>query len=94
MRLDAQERKALQQALREVDGEAFLFGSRVDDQARGGDIDLLVLTDKDPFDMSRRVAVRFNMECEEKVDVVAMPLHSRTREQDAFVRTLKLEKVK
>ena len=94
MRLDTQEKKALQHALCDIDGDAFIFGSRTDEQARGGDVDLLVLTDLDAFHVSRRVAVRFNMECEEKIDVVAMPRHDRSKEQEAFLRTLNLERIK
>ncbi len=45
MRLNAQERNAIAQAAREVFAPGttvLLFGSRVDDQRRGGDIDLLI----------------------------------------------------
>ena len=42
MRLDQSEIDALQFALQDVEGECFIFGSRVDDQKRGGDVDLLI----------------------------------------------------
>jgi predicted nucleotidyltransferase len=52
MRLTQQERKVICDSINRIDPEAriLLFGSRVDDQARGGDIDLLVLSDRLGFD--------------------------------------------
>ena len=47
MRLSAQEAGAIREEVRRLDGaaEIYLYGSRVDDAARGGDIDLLVISD-------------------------------------------------
>ena len=46
MRLDAKEQSAISDTIRQVDADAliYLFGSRADDAAKGGDIDLLVLS--------------------------------------------------
>jgi len=48
MRLSAEEARAIVEEIRHRDPEAeiYLYGSRVDDSARGGDIDLLVLSDQ------------------------------------------------
>lgn len=48
MRLAREELAAIHDAVHSVDADAqvYLFGSRVDDNARGGDIDLLVLSKK------------------------------------------------
>jgi predicted nucleotidyltransferase len=48
MRLAANEQSAICEAIKAVDAEAliYLFGSRVDDAGKGGDIDLLVLSKK------------------------------------------------
>lgn len=59
MRLDQQERHALKRAVADIDVDVFGFGSRIDDQARGGDIDILIFSDDEPFKLSRRVTVDF-----------------------------------
>ncbi len=92
MRLDEEERRALRFALRDVEGEAYLYGSRVADSRRGGDIDVLIFSDEDPFDLSRRVAVDFFERCEEKIDVLVIDRTKMTPEQEAFVGGL--EKVR
>jgi predicted nucleotidyltransferase len=45
MRLAANEQSAICEAIKAADAEAliYLFGSRIDDAGKGGDIDLLVL---------------------------------------------------
>ena len=90
MRLDAVERRALNKALQDVPGHAYLFGSRTRDDARGGDIDVLIASEADAFALSRQVAARFFAECEEKLDVVVMSPSHRTPEEQAFFNTLQL----
>jgi predicted nucleotidyltransferase len=48
MRLEANQLKTIREEVRRLDpaAEIYLYGSRVDDSARGGDIDLLVVSDK------------------------------------------------
>ena len=48
MRLDANEAKAVGEEVRRLDpaAEIYLYGSRANDSARGGDIDLLVVSDQ------------------------------------------------
>lgn len=94
MRLDPQESKALQKAISDVEDPVYLFGSRVDESARGGDIDVLILSEKSPLQLSREVSVAFNMECEEKIDVVVIPKNNRNEEQEAFLNTIKMERIK
>ena len=46
MRLTPREQKIITEAIHALDQEAqiYLFGSRLDDQSKGGDIDLLVIS--------------------------------------------------
>jgi predicted nucleotidyltransferase len=48
MRLLKEERKAIREAVAKFDTDAdvYLFGSRVDDIKKGGDIDILLISDK------------------------------------------------
>lgn len=94
MRLDKIERAALAKAIEGVDAEVYLFGSRVDDKKKGGDVDLLVFSEEDPYHLSRQISVRFFMECEEKVDVVVMDPNNLTKEQKAFLNVIQKERIK
>lgn len=94
MRLDPIERSALKTALAGINAEqVFLFGSRMDDSKKGGDIDILIFSDEPPFQLSHEVAVRFFMECEEKLDVIVMNPRKLTPEEKAFLETLKMERL-
>lgn len=56
MRLSPQEIETIRKAVRQMDREAeiYLFGSRANDAARGGDIDLLIVSNRLGFrDMLR-----------------------------------------
>ncbi len=78
MRLNKAQISAIRQAAREVYGEnvqVWLFGSRVDDNRHGGDIDLLIRPDTENQDSGLRQKIRFLGKLERaigerKVDVV------------------------
>ena len=56
MRLNERERKVIADAVRRrfgAEASVYLFGSRVDDARRGGDIDLYVTTSKEPSEAHR-----------------------------------------
>lgn len=91
MRLDAEETAALRDALRDVAGEVWLFGSRTEPSARGGDIDVLVLTAQPAFETSRTIATRFFSRCEEKIDVIVLdPAHLVPEQRDFLARIRKV----
>ena len=94
MRLDPQEKAALENAIRNVDGEVFLFGSRVEDDKKGGDIDILIFSPQNPFKLSQKVSVDFFKLCEEKIDVVVMNPVNLNEEQRAFLKVLNKKKIK
>jgi len=92
-RLDDSEIAALSYALEQAPaGEIHLFGSRVDADKKGGDIDLLLFTDADAFETSRLLATRFFSQCEEKIDVIVMNPRQLTEDQVVFLAHI--EKVK
>lgn len=73
MRLSEQERQTIVNAVvcRDPAAEIYLFGSRVDDAARGGDIDLLVLSGKIGFSSKLDILVDlFKQLGDRKLDLV------------------------
>ncbi|MBI3523375.1 MAG: nucleotidyltransferase domain-containing protein [Betaproteobacteria bacterium] len=85
VRLDTEEAAALTEALRDVPGEVWLFGSRTEPSLRGGDIDILTLTDQPAFETSHIISTRFFSRCEEKIDVVVFDPARLSPEQSDFL---------
>ncbi len=86
MRLRELEKKSIVKAIKAFDQEAkiYLFGSRVDDNRRGGDIDLLIVTDKLTFDDKLSIKKKIFCEIEDqKIDIII----SRN-ESEPFVRKI------
>lgn len=89
MRLNDQERRIIRNAAEEIfgpDARVMLFGSRVDDARRGGDIDLFVETPDtaDILAKKMRFAVQLQMRLgEQKIDIVVATDPSRLIEQEA-----------
>ncbi len=94
MRLDKIEKIALEKAIHDIKTEVYLFGSRVDNTKKGGDIDILIFSDKNSYKLSQSVSVKFFMECEEKIDVIVMNPKNLTDEQKAFLNVIKMERIK
>ena len=94
MRLDAEQTSALEYALNLVTDEVYLFGSRLDPTKKGGDIDLLVFSQQDSFQLSQQITLRFFEKCEEKIDVVVMDPSRLTEEQQAFLNLIEKQRLK
>ncbi len=80
MRLAPREQSAIREAIHEADGEAsiYLFGSRVDAAASGGDIDLLVLSTKINLMTKLGILARLHQQLgERRIDLVVYPDTSR-----------------
>ncbi|MBC8186514.1 nucleotidyltransferase domain-containing protein [candidate division KSB1 bacterium] len=73
MRLKQFEIDAIKSSLKQFDNNAkvYLFGSRIDDSKRGGDIDLLIISDKIDFDKKLKLLIKIKqLIAEQKIDLV------------------------
>ncbi|WP_456392745.1 nucleotidyltransferase domain-containing protein [Nitratifractor sp.] len=92
MRLSCKEIETLKKAVRKWDEKAtiHLFGSRLDDEARGGDIDLLIRSRKIGIRELRHIRLDFFKRFgEQKLDLIV----DDGSESDPFVRIIR-EKAK
>ena len=94
MRLYSDEKQALDKSLENVDDEVYLFGSRVDDCKKGGDIDILIYSKKNQLKLSQEISIKFLMELDSKLDVVVLDKDDMTDEQKAFVNTIDMVRIK
>ena len=75
MRLTKEEIQAIKTTFKEVfvDGDIYLFGSRVDDSKKGGDIDLYISTPQKKDLVSKKIEFLVKLKQkigEQKIDVV------------------------
>ena len=75
MRITEKEKNAIIDAVKSTDPEAivWLFGSRVDDNKKGGDIDIAIFSKKIDKDVAQKMKVRriiCNRIGEQKIDIV------------------------
>lgn len=94
MRLYDDEINALNVAIENVRGEVYIFGSRVDDTKKGGDIDVLIFSKEEPYKLSQQVSLKFSSILNSKLDVIVFDKDNLKKEQQAFINTLQLERIK
>ena len=73
MRLKEFEQTAILSTVQQFDQDAsvYLFGSRVDDQKKGGDIDLLVMSNRLSSDDKRNIKIKlYELIGEQKIDIL------------------------
>lgn len=92
MRLSETEKQVIKQAAVRLDANArvYLFGSRVNDAATGGDIDLLI--DSEQFDLERTAQYRWELMSElgeQKFDIINS--RSASKEFVALIRSTAVE---
>jgi predicted nucleotidyltransferase len=90
MRLTASEADAIREEVSRLDPEAelYLYGSRTNDAARGGDIDLLVVSDK----LALRDVLRLRIRILDRIGWQQLDLVARRRNQlDDAIATLAKE---
>ena len=93
MRLSETERQAIRGAIgaRDPDADVYLFGSRADDNARGGDIDLLVLSKTIDFKKKLDILVDLTEQLgEQRIDLVVAPDLSRPFTRIALAEGVRL----
>ena len=84
MRLKDFEQVAIVSTVKCLDNNAlvYLFGSRVDDTKKGGDIDLLVMSEKLTNDDKRAIRIKlYELLGEQKIDIIVA-----ADDSDPFVR--------
>ena len=94
MRLTDTEKKAVINAVRQVDPEAeiYLFGSRTDDTKRGGDIDVLVFSQKISFADKLQIKARIFEQIEEqKIDLIIAKEQTEPFVKMAFENSVELK---
>ena len=96
MRLTEYEIKSIKESFEKyfADGDVYLFGSRVDDTQKGGDIDLFIDTPLQGDLQERKTGFLLDLESkigEQKIDVVISKDKRRPIEQEALKRRIKLD---
>ena len=95
MRLTKIEVEKIKETFNEVfkSGKIYLFGSRVDDSSKGGDIDLYVVCDEGKNLMEKKIDFLVELKQKignQKIDVVIARDKKRVIEQEALTKGIEL----
>ena len=95
MRLSKYEQQSIKECFLEVfsEGSISLFGSRVDDSKKGGDIDLYIQTPKTKATLENKINFLITLKDkigEQKIDVVLSKDKTRLIEQEALKHGVEL----
>jgi predicted nucleotidyltransferase len=97
MRLNVNQQNALKQVFGNLPGEVFLFGSRVDMNRKGGDIDILWITDNKEFRTLKKemeLTIQFQKILDERLDLLILPpVDQMTNSERAFYSSLKIQRL-
>ena len=95
MRLTLKEVKAIKEVFLEIfeDGKIYLFGSRIDESKRGGDIDLFIQTTKKNKTLHNKIKFLTLLKQkigDQKIDVILSKDTTRVIEQEALKKGIEL----
>jgi len=95
MRLTQKEIKTIKQLYLDIfeTGDIYLFGSRLDDSKRGGDIDLFIKTSHKDDILNKKIKFLVLLKQkigDQKIDVVVSKDTTRTIEQEALSKGIRL----
>jgi len=95
MRLSNYEIQMIRESFKNVFGigKIYLFGSRVDDEQKGGDIDLYIQTTPENTTLEKKIAFLVTLKSkigEQKIDVVISKDVNRLIEQEAITKGIEL----
>ena len=88
MRLKYSERDTIKRIVKNIDPDSkvFLFGSRTDDGAKGGDIDLLIFTKRKKLSDKLKLQVKLKEKLgDRKIDILLTDSKSKAEKEDPFI---------
>ncbi len=94
MRLDSTETNLIKTTIENVFGQSdiYLFGSRLDDSKKGGDIDLFIVTNDKTnlFEKKIKALTKLEQFLHKPVDIVIHKNYARAIEQEIMKKSLKI----